>query len=136
MSASRAERPDNQYGWGIVNARDAVLYPLIEGTVVDSITREPLAGAKVAWDPGGSVDSLGAAARTGAAARLGAAASDSPPRGSVETDSTGAYVIPNLPRGAYTITVSKPGYFDASAGPFEVPPNLGEGNLALRYRGK
>ena len=107
MSASRAERPDNEYGWGIVNARDAVLYPLLEGTVTDSITREPLGGATVTWSGG-----------------------------SVETDSTGTYVIPNLERGSYTITVSKPGYLDATAGPYEVPPNLGDVNVALRYRGK
>ena len=125
MSASRADRPDNRYGWGIVNARDAVFYPLIEGTVTDAHTREPT----VRWEPRGSVDSLGAT--TG-----GAASSDAPPRGSVETDSTGAYVIPNLPRGIYAIHVSKPGYFDASAGPYDVPPNLGDANVALRYRGE
>ena len=124
MSASRAERPDNRYGWGIVNARDAVFYPLIEGRVTDANTREPLRGATVRWEPQGSVDSLGAAS------------SDSPPRGSVETDSTGAYVIPNLPRGIYAIHVSKPGYFDGSAGPYDVPPNLGDANVALRYRGE
>ena len=107
MSASRADRPDNQYGWGIVNARDAVLYPLLEGTVADSITGEPLSGATVRWA-----------------------------NGSVETDSTGAYVIPNLPRGSYTITISRSGYDDATAGPYDVPPNLGDINIRLRYRGK
>ncbi len=113
MSASRAAYPDNRYGWGIVNARDAVLYPLIEGAVVDATTREALSGATVTWELRGGTD-----------------------RGSVETDSTGAYVIPNLPRGNYTITVAKEGYFDASAGPYDVPPNLDEVNVALRYRGK
>jgi hypothetical protein len=56
--------------------------------------------------------------------------------GSVDTDSTGAYVIPNLPRGSYTITVSKPGYDEASEGPYDVPPGLGDVDVALRYRGK
>ena len=124
MSASRAERPDNRFGWGLVNAREAVFYPLIEGVVTDVHTREPLQGATVRWEPAGSVDSLDAAV------------SDSPPRGSVETDSTGAYVIPSLPRGLFRITISKAGYFDAAAGPYEVPPNLGDANVALRYRGK
>ena len=131
MSASRAERPDNRYGWGIVNARDAVFYPLIEGTVTDATTREPLPGATVRWEPQGRVDSRGAAPSDS----LGAS-SDSPPRGSAETDSTGAYVIPNLPRGIYAIHVSKPGYFDGSTGPYDVPPNLGDANVALRYRGQ
>jgi subtilisin family serine protease len=107
MSANRADRPDNQYGWGIVNARDAVLYPLLEGTVSDSITREPIPGATVRWS---------ATAKSGA----------------VETDSTGAYVIPNLDRGTYSITVSKPGYEDATAGPYDLPPNLGDANVALK----
>ena len=129
MSASRAERPDSRYGWGIVNARDAVLYPLLEGSVTDSITREPLAGATVRWEPvvGSKKDSPAPEA---------ADPEDSPPRGSVQTDSTGAYVIPSLPRGTYTITVSRPGYLDSQAGPYEVPPNLGDANVALRYRGK
>jgi subtilisin family serine protease len=111
MSADRADRPDNQYGWGIVNARDAVLYPLIEGRVTDSITHEPIAGASVTWTRGNE-------------------------RGVAETDSTGAYVLPNLPRGGYIIRIAKPGYEDQTAGPFDVPPNLGDVNVPLRYRGK
>jgi subtilisin family serine protease len=126
MSASRAGRPDPRYGWGIVNARDAVLYPLLEGTVTDSITHEPLAGATVQWEP--------LAGRMPGSVETGS--SDSPFRGSVETDSTGAYLIPSLPSGSYRITVSKATYFDASAGPYEVPPNLGDANILLRYRGK
>ncbi len=124
MSANRAERPDNQYGWGVVNARDAVLYPLIEGRVSDLHTREPIADAAVRWEPARDSEALGAAP------------GDPPPRGSVRTDSTGAYVIPNLPRGSYTIHIAKDGYFDAEAGPYEVPPNLGDVNIALRYRGE
>jgi len=129
MSASRAGQPDPRYGWGIVNARDAVLYPLLEGTVTDSITREPLANATVRWEPipGPKRESLATDAPD---------PEDSPERGSVESDSTGAYVIPSLPRGTYTITVSRQGYLDSQAGPHEVPPNLGDANVALRYRGK
>ncbi len=111
MSASRADRPDNQYGWGIVNARDAVLFPLLEGRVTDSITREAVPGAMVRYaSPDGS--------------------------GTTTTDVAGAYVIPNLEKGSYSITVSKVGFEDATAGPYEVPPNLGDINIALRYRGK
>jgi subtilisin family serine protease len=122
MSASRAGQPDNQYGWGIVNARDAVLYPLLEGTVTDAVTRERLPGAAVRWEP------------LAGSPRAPAATGESPVTGSVLTDSTGAYVIPNLARGTYAITVSKAGYIDAPAGPYEVPPNLGDANVALRPR--
>ncbi len=122
MSASRADRPDNRYGWGLVNARDAVLYPLIEGKVTDSTTREAIVGATVRW-------------RANAGAERAVEGDSTGEEGAVETDSTGAYVIPNLPRGSYTITVTKPGYIDASAGPYEVPPNLGDVNVELRYQG-
>jgi subtilisin family serine protease len=122
MSASRAERPDNQYGWGIVNARDAVLYPLIEGKVTDSTTREAIGGATVRWRAEVGAERAVERDSTGA-------------EGAVEADSTGAYVIPNLPRGSYTITVTKAGYIDASAGPYKVPPNLGDVNLELQYQG-
>jgi hypothetical protein len=126
QSASRADRPDNDYGWGLVNARDAILYPLIEGTVTDAHTREPISGASVAWEPAGpaSVDSA-----------FGAAG-DSPPRGAVRTDATGAYVIPNLPPGAYRLTIRADGYFDATTEALEMPPNLSGMDVALRYRGE
>jgi len=127
QTASRAERPDNDYGWGLVNARDAILYPLIEGTVTDAHTREPLSGASVSWEPtagAGSVDSAFAAA------------GDSPTRGVVRTDAAGAYVIPNLPPGTYRVRIRADGYFDATTEPLEMPPNLSDVNVALRYRGE
>jgi subtilisin family serine protease len=128
QSASRAERPDNDYGWGLVNARDAILYPLIEGTITDAHTREPLSGATVSWEPaggaGGSVDSAFAAK------------GDSPPRGTVRTDAAGAYVIPNLPPGTYRLRIRADGYFDGETEPLEMPPNLSDVNVALRYRGE
>jgi len=127
QSASRAERPDNDYGWGLVNARDAILYPLIEGTITDAHTREPLSGASVSWEPAagaGSVDSAFAAR------------GDSPPRGVVRTDAAGAYVIPNLPPGTYRLRIRADGYFDGETEPLEMPPNLSDVNVALRYRGE
>ena len=123
MSASRAASPDNRYGWGVVNVRDAILYPEIEGRVADFHTHEPIAGARVSWEPSGAADSL-------------EAPSDSPPRGAVQTDSTGAYVIPNLPRGSYRLRIGADGYFESGSEPIQVPPGIGDVNFELRYRGE
>ena len=124
MSGDRASRPDNRYGWGVPNVRDAILYPFLEGKITDERTREPIAGALIHWEPAGRVDSTRAAP------------GDSPPRGTAETDSTGAYVVPNLPPGLFRIRVDAPGYLEAVSQPLEVPPSLGDVNLALRYQGK
>ncbi len=130
LSADRAARPDPYYGWGVPNVRDAILYPLIEGRITDVATPgEAVVGkaATVSWEPApGSSDTLAA----------GVAPSDSPRRGSVRADSTGAYVIPNLPTGAYRLTITAPGYFEAHSEPLEVPPGLGDVDFALRYRGE
>jgi subtilisin family serine protease len=122
MSADRAGSPNNRYGWGVPNVRDAILYPLIEGTVTDGASREPVAGARVVWE--GTVDSL----------RM--APGDSPARGETLSDSTGAYVIPNLPSGSYRLRVEAAGYAGAESSPLEVPPGLGDVNFALEYRGR
>ena len=124
MTADRASRPDPKYGWGVPNARDAILYPAVEGRVTDHHTGEPIAGARISWEPVGAVDS----------ARV--APSDSRPRGSTTCDSTGAYVVPNLPAGGYRLKIAAPGYFDWESAPLEVPPALGDVNAALRYRGE
>lgn len=124
MSGDRASRPDNHYGWGVPNVRDAILYPSLEGTITDDRTREPIAGAHVQWEPAGRVDSTRAAP------------GDSPPRGATETDSTGVYVVPNLPPGLFRVRVDAPGYLERVSQPLEVPPSLRDVNLELRYQGK
>lgn len=118
-SGDRAGSPDNRYGWGVPNVRDAIYYPFVDGRVTDGRTREAIARATVAWEPAGAVDSLAAAP------------GDSPPRGSAVTDSTGAYVVPNLPSGRYRLRVRAVGYADAVSEPLDVPPSLGDVNFAL-----
>ena len=130
MSADRASRPDPSYGWGVPNVRDAIVYPQFEGRITDvSTPGEPTVGkpATVSWEPAGSASSDTLTA---------AALSDSPRRGSVQADSLGAYVIPNLPAGTYRLTIEAPGYFPAQSEPLEVPPGLGDVDFALRYRGE
>jgi len=124
VSADRASRPDARYGWGVPNVRDAILYPCLEGRITDFNTHEPIQKARVSWEPAGVIDSTRAAP------------SDSPVRGEMAADSTGAYVIPNLPAGAYRLRVTAPGYFDWASEPLQVPPSLGDVNAVLRYRGE
>jgi len=124
MSADRASHPDVRYGWGVPNVRDAIFYPFLEGRITDFNTHEPIRNARVSWEPAGAVDSTRVAP------------SDSPVRGEMGADSTGAYVIPNLPTGTYRLRVAAPGYFDWTSEPLQVPPSLGDVNAVLRYRGE
>jgi serine protease AprX len=126
MSGDRASHPDPRYGWGVPNARDAILYPFVEGAITDAHTHEPLARARIAWEPapGAGVDSVSAAP------------GDSSPRGETRSDSTGAYLISNLPAGTYRLRIEAPGYFEWVSEPLQVPPSLGDVNAALRYRGE
>ncbi|HEX7078630.1 MAG TPA: S8 family serine peptidase [Candidatus Eisenbacteria bacterium] len=126
MSADRADRPDDDYGWGIVNARDAIVYPRIEGRITDATTGEAIAGAVVSWEP----------AAPGAVDSTRAAESDSPPRGGTRADSTGAYLIPNLPPGTYVIRATDGAHVEGATEPIEVPPGIADVNLSLRYRGE
>jgi hypothetical protein len=122
VSGDRAGSPNNRYGWGVPNVRDAIYYPFVDGRVTDGGTREAVAHATVAWEPAGAVDSLAAAP------------GDSPPRGSTVADSTGAYVVPNLPPGRYRVRVRAEGYADAVSEPLDVPPSLGDVNFRLERR--
>ncbi len=124
MSGDRASRPDPRYGWGIPNVRDAVLYPALEGKITDLHTGEPIGGARVEWEPAAGVDS----------SRF--TPGDTSARGSARSDSTGAYMVPNLPPGSFRLRVDAPGYLESVSGPLEVPPSLGDVNFALRYRGE
>jgi len=119
MSADRADQPANDYGWGTPNARDAIFYPFLEGTVTDRAKNSPIVGARVAWE------------RVGGTRGEWAAPGDSPPAGEARTGAGGDYTIPNLPPGAYTITISAEGFSTSTLGPFDVPPNLGGVDAAL-----
>lgn len=119
MSADRADRPTNDYGWGIPNARDAIFYPFLEGRVTDRSGGKPIVGARVAWE------------RTGGAAGEWAAPGDSPAAGETRSDVGGGYTIPNLPPGMYRLTIGAEGFATRELGPFDVPPNLGGVDAAL-----
>jgi hypothetical protein len=129
-SGDRAAKPDPTYGWGVPNVRHAILYPMIEGRVTDATTREPITPARVFWEPASAAGAAGTVDSTRAAP------GDSPSRGVARADSTGAYVVPNLPPGSYRLRFEADGYFPYEAGPLEVPPGLGDVNASLRYRGE
>jgi subtilisin family serine protease len=117
MSANRADRPDNDYGWGLVDARAAILYPLLEGAVTSRSETEgspprPVTGARVAWE------------RIGESRGDWAAPGDAPPAGETRTDAGGEYTIGNLPPGSYRLTITADGFETETLGPFDVPPNL------------
>jgi len=45
-------------------------------------------------------------------------------------------VIPNLPPGTYRLRIRADGYLEGETEPLEMPPNLSDVNVALRYRGE
>ena len=127
MSADRARVPIRAMDGAFPTSR-RVVYPQIEGRITDVSTPGQALGkpATISWEPAGApADTLAAAAP-----------SDSPRRGSVQADSVGAYVIPNLPDGTYRLTIEAPGYFRAQSELIQVPPGLGDVDFALRYRGE
>jgi subtilisin family serine protease len=135
MSGDRANQPANEYGWGMVNARSAILYPFLEGTVRDRERGAPIPNATVSWEreesaPGGSAPPGGAAESSGREARW-AAPGDGPARGEIRAGAGGGYTIANLPPGRYRLTVRAEGFTPETIGPFEVPPNLDGVDVSL-----
>lgn len=95
-TASRANRPDIRYGWGIVNARDAINYPSFSGYIIDETTKKGLV----------AIIEL-----TSEKAEIAA-----------DSDSSGYFLFTNLDEGEYKIKIFKSGYrpFVAS---ISVPPS-------------
>jgi serine protease AprX len=97
-TASHATRPDIRYGWGIVNARDAINYPSFSGYLVDD--------------------------RTGSAVTVSIFLEneDTDEITEVEPDESGRFVAANLDAGTYKITIQEKGFL-----PYErtivVPPS-------------
>lgn len=136
MSGDRADRPANDYGWGTVNARAAILYPFLEGTVRDRERGAPIPNATVSWERegragGDDAEPAGAAPSSPGLEARWAAPGDGPPRGTTRSDAGGGYTIANLPPGRYRLTVGAEGFATETIGPFDVPPNLGGVDVSL-----
>lgn len=97
-TASRANRPDIRFGWGVVNAREAINYPSFSGYIVDST------------------------ALRGLAADITIRHIDGEEICDVQSDSSGYFIFVNLPDGDYSVMVCVDDYIPYEAA-FSVPPS-------------
>lgn len=103
-TASNADAPNNDLGWGLVDAVQAAFYKSIGGAITDAVTAASVTGAEVAYS--------------------------GPTAGTLQNDSSGRFLIEGLVPGEYVLTVTATGYEPASAR-FQVAPWIGDANFAL-----
>lgn len=96
-TGSRAHHPDIRFGWGIVNARDAINYPSFSGYLVNSAT-----GLGVALD-------------------IRMISENHEHVFIVKSDSSGYFLFANLPEAFYNISVENPAYENIEIS-LEIPP--------------
>lgn len=87
MTADHASAPDNNFGWGIVDAVQAAFYKSVGGKVVDAATNQSVADVEISF--------------TG------------PVSGVVQAGSEGRYLMSDLEPGTYNITASAPDFATA-----------------------
>ena len=97
-TATRADRPDNSYGYGIIQIDQALDYPSISGYITNRRDHRPVPGAKVLITSG----------------KLA---------GTYPADEDGFYKIVNLPDGSYRIKVQAEGYRDSEERELAAPPD-------------
>lgn len=97
-TATQAECPDNDYGYGILQIDKAMDYPCISGVVRDKDSGKPISGAQVI------ISAVEMAGLTIA-------------------DDGGFYKIANLPRGKYRIKAVYPGYIESEERIITAPPD-------------
>jgi serine protease AprX len=97
-TASRSTRPDIRYGWGIVNAMDAINYPSLSGYVIDRYKNSGMAG-EIRLEREESGESITA-----------------------QSESSGWFLFANLADGSYLITVDEKGYLPYRRS-IEIPPS-------------
>ena len=85
-TGSHANRPDIRFGWGIVNARDAINYPSFSGYLVDSET-----GLSLSLE-------------------LQMVSADQEHAYIIKADSSGYFLFANLPEAMFRLTVDNPGF--------------------------
>lgn len=97
-TASRAGRPDNSYGHGILQIDKAMDYPSISGYVTSAVGYKSVPGAKVLITSGILA-------------------------GTYPADGDGFYKIANLPEGSFLIKVQAEGYQDSEERELLAPPD-------------
>jgi subtilisin family serine protease len=95
-TASRANRPDIRYGWGIVNTTDAINYPSFSGYIIDETTMK------------------------GFAAIIELTSEKTEIAGN--SDSSGYFLFPNLDEDEYNVKIYKSGFRPFSAS-ISIPPS-------------
>lgn len=84
MTAQNAGSPDNDFGWGLVDAVQAAFYKSIGGQIVDRTSGTSVAAANVVYS--------------------------GPVSGNVSSRADGRYLITDLTPGTYALTVTAEGY--------------------------
>lgn len=104
MTASNSANPDNNWGYGIVNALQAVFYKSIGGMVTDVLTSQSIPQAEISY--------------TG------------PQSGDAETGGDGRFLISDIDPGIYEISVTADGYYPKNQS-ISVPPWTAYADFAL-----
>ena len=105
-TATQADRPNNDYGWGIINVWAAIRYPSLSGWILDEESGMGIPGAQMYFE---SEDSSGV----------------------FPSDSSGFFDAVNLPDGHYKLRATAPGYSESMWREFRIPPDM-EVDFALR----
>ena len=98
-TATQADRPNNDYGWGIINVWAAIRYPSLSGWILDEESGVGVPGALLHFE---SEDSSGTS----------------------PVDSSGFFDAMNLPAGHYRLQAIAQGYSESMWRELGIPPDV------------
>ena len=97
-TANQATRPDIRFGWGVVNAEDAINYPSFSGYIIDEKTKCGMISEVILKNK------------------------DTQKTYKINSESSGYFIFPNLDEGGYIISITHKAYLPYIA-PLSVPPS-------------
>ena len=109
-TASRSTRPDIRYGWGVINARDAINYPSFSGYVIDRFARRGLA-CEIRLELKESGEIL-----------------------TTRSEESGEFLFANLPYGSYAVVIEEEDYLPYRDS-VDIPPSQ-EFDIILQRAGR